>query len=67
MMAISHPTMIYLWLFGLSVFGAGDKEKTTRLVYAWIIEEQWASCQYVEFYSRMKHSIFLTWLNNHIT
>lgn len=67
MMAISHPTVIYLWLFGLSAFGARDKEKTTRSVYAWIIEEHWASCQYVEFYPRMKHSVFVTWLSNHIT
>lgn len=27
---ITHPTVIYLRLFGLSVFGARDKEKTTR-------------------------------------
>lgn len=68
MMGISHPTVIYLLtLFGPSVFGAGDEEKTTRLVYAWIIEEHWASCQYVKFYPRMKHCIFLTWLSNHIT
>ncbi len=67
MMAISHLTVIYLWLFGLSAFGARDKEKTTLSVYAGIIEEHWASCQYVEFYPRMKHSVFLTWLSNHIT
>lgn len=24
-------------------------------------------CHYVKFYLRMKHSIFLTWLSNHIT
>lgn len=27
---ITYPTVIYLRLFGLSVFGARDKEKTTR-------------------------------------
>ena len=42
-------------------------EKTTRWVYSWIIEEHWASCQYVQFHPRMKHSVLLTWLSNHIT
>lgn len=66
--AISHPTVIYLWLFGFSAFEPGDKVKSTGWVYAWIIEEHWASCHYVEFYPLwMKHAIFLTWLSNHIT
>lgn len=41
MVAIAHPTVIYLWLLSRSAFGARNKEKTTRWVYAQIIVEHW--------------------------
>lgn len=41
MVAISYPTVIYLWLLSRSAFGARNKEKTTRWVYAQIIVEHW--------------------------
>lgn len=53
-------------IWPLYVWGEG-KGKDHSLVYAWITEEHWASCQDVRFCPRMKHCVFLTWLNNHIT
>lgn len=41
MVAISHPTVIYLWLLSRFAFGASNKEKTTCWVYARIIVEHW--------------------------